>query len=93
MTLLAQADIPLNVLSNVVSRALESNGFAFLAGTLFGVFIIVKWLDIPDKLSAINEKVEDIRRRQKRIFEVLYQLTNNGKPSPISMEEIDTGNN
>jgi hypothetical protein len=89
MQILAQTDIPVSI----ISKALESSGFAFLAGVLSGIFIIVKWLDIPDKLLEIDGKIRKISDRQKRIFEVLYRLSDNGKIVPFSMEEFNTDGN
>jgi hypothetical protein len=87
LSLLAQTnpDIPLNI----VSRALESNGFAYLAGVLSGIFIITKWLDLPDKLLLLDNKLEKISQRQRRIFDYFYMSKNKGNV-PDDDSEVDT---
>ena len=90
--ILMQTEIP----TSVINKALETSGFSFLAGFVVGgsagIFFIVKWLDIPDKLLAIDNRIERISNRQKRMFEILYELTHHGKTPPTFMEDLDTGN-
>jgi hypothetical protein len=79
LSLLAQTnpDIPLNI----ISKALEANGFAYLAGVLSGIFIITKWLDLPDKLLLLDNKLEKMSQRQRRIFDYFYMSKNKGNIS------------
>jgi len=90
--ILMQTEIP----TSVINKALETSGFSFLAGFVVGgsagIFFIVKWLDIPDKLLAIDNRIERISNRQKRIFEILYETTHHGKKPSAFVEELDTGN-
>ena len=86
LSLLAQTnpDIPLNI----ISKALEANGFAYLAGVLSGIFIITKWLDLPDKLLLLDNKLEKMSQRQRRIFD--YLLANNKGNISHDEAEVDT---
>jgi hypothetical protein len=90
--ILMQTEIP----TSIINKALETSGFSFLAGFVVGgtagIFFIIKWLDIPDKLLAIDNRIERISNRQKRIFETLYEIAHHGKKSPTIMEDLDTEN-
>lgn len=87
LLLLTETNLPLNV----VSKALETSGFAYLAGVISGVFIITKWLDLPDKLLLLDSKLDKMIQRQRRIFDYFYMSKNKGNV-PNDDSEIDTDN-
>jgi len=78
-----------NVATDVIVKSLETNAASFLAGVLVGVFMIVKWLDIPDKILEIDSKILKILNRQKHIYEIAKGQADGKK----TLEEFYSENN
>ena len=71
-----QTNIDTSFSLDIVYKAIEASSFAFLVGLLVGIFLIIRWLDIPDKLLAVEAKLDKMASRQRKILAILSKTYN-----------------
>lgn len=72
---------PVDRVGDSAGRVVADNLAAGALCFLLGVFVVVRWLDIPDKVQKIQDDLDKISRRQRRIYNLFADLYHekNGK--------------
>jgi hypothetical protein len=72
---------PSDRIQDSAGRVIADNLAAGALCFLLGVFVIVRWLDIPDKVQKIQDDLDKISRRQRKIYNLFADLYHekNGK--------------
>jgi hypothetical protein len=65
---------PIDRVQDSAGRIIADNLAAASFSFLLGVFVIVRWLDIPDKVQKIQDDLDKISRRQRRIYNLFADL-------------------